>query len=348
MPKPLTQQLNTSQNGSSVATFDDEENVIITVLIALHDHVLANTASTGPTMDAKNRVWDLIRERLCNRNGAIQRTDEQVRNRWRSLRSSYAFKQDKARHLAEMFYKRLGSDHKIRLEDISVPGIKFPQWLQNMIKNDSNFKPGAGGKPVVVKKREPQRSLSIGKNTDEPVNKKRRTLPPTKTEPGLVDQEAETFVFKKIVFPIEDEEPEQEKPSNSTPPSSVHEELNSVTESGANTPSVNEDVYETEAEANYRRKEELHQAQLALLNAKRREVDMRMKLTHLQIQAFLRQNGALFDFSVEESNGEEIAEKEVDKSQMFNKENDDVGEAEVPNVSASEPIDTATDGGQEG
>lgn len=36
MPKPLTQQLNTSQNGSSVATFDDEENVIITVLIALH------------------------------------------------------------------------------------------------------------------------------------------------------------------------------------------------------------------------------------------------------------------------------------------------------------------------
>lgn len=348
MPKPLTQQLNTSQNGSSVATFDDEENVIITVLIALHDHVLANTASTGPTMDAKNRVWDLIRERLCNRNGAIQRTDEQVRNRWRSLRSSYAFKQDKARHLAEMFYKRLGSDHKIRLEDISVPGIKFPQWLQNMIKNDANFKPGAGGKPVVVKKREPQRSLSIGKNTDEPVNKKRRTLPPTKTEPGLVDQEAEKFVFKKIVFPIEDEEPEQEKPSNSTPPSSVHEELNSVTESGANTPSVNEDVYETEAEANYRRKEELHQAQLALLNAKRREVDMRMKLTHLQIQAFLRQNGALFDFSVEESNGEEIAEKEVDKSQMFNKENDDVGEAEVPNVSASEPIDTATDGGQEG
>ena len=36
MPKPLTQQLNTSQNGSSVATFDDEENVIMTVLIALH------------------------------------------------------------------------------------------------------------------------------------------------------------------------------------------------------------------------------------------------------------------------------------------------------------------------
>ena len=29
-------------------------------------------------MDAKNRVWDLIRERLCNRNGAIERTDEQV------------------------------------------------------------------------------------------------------------------------------------------------------------------------------------------------------------------------------------------------------------------------------
>lgn len=123
----------------------------------------------------------------------------QVRNRWRSLRSSYAFKQDKARHLAEMFYKRLGPNHKIRLEDIAVPGIKFPQWLQNMIKNDPNFKPGAGGKPVVVKKREPQRSLSIGKNTDEPVNKKRRTLPPTKTEPGLVDQEAETFVFKKII-----------------------------------------------------------------------------------------------------------------------------------------------------
>lgn len=60
------------------STFDDEENVIVTVLIALHDHILANTASTGPTMDAKNRVWDIIRERLCNRVGAIQRTDEQV------------------------------------------------------------------------------------------------------------------------------------------------------------------------------------------------------------------------------------------------------------------------------
>lgn len=125
----------------------------------------------------------------------------------------------------------------------------------------------------------------------------------------------------------------------------MHEELNSVTESGANTPSVNEDVYETEAEANYRRREELHQAQLALLNSKRREVDMRMKLTHLQIQAFLRQNGALFDFAEEESSGEE---KEIEKAQLFNKESDDVGEAEVPNVSASEPIDTATDGGQEG
>lgn len=68
----------TSSDASSHVAFDDEENFITTILIALHDHILTNTASTGPAMDAKNFVWDLIRQRLCNRVNAQQRTDEQV------------------------------------------------------------------------------------------------------------------------------------------------------------------------------------------------------------------------------------------------------------------------------
>lgn len=152
---------------------------------------------------------------------------------------------------------------------------------------------------------------------------------------------------------------EESKTSN-TPPSSVtgHEELNSVTESGANTPIVNDaDEYETELQANYRRREEIHQAQLALLNAKKKEVNMRMKLTELQIQAFLRQNSAVFeivDENLSTENAELVAqqndeensfqEKNESNEEVFAPKNVVMGEAEIPNgPSASEPIDTATD-----
>ena len=58
--------------------FDDEENVIMSFLIALHESILANTAAAGPAKESKDAVWGLICGRLRNKIGGIERTDEQV------------------------------------------------------------------------------------------------------------------------------------------------------------------------------------------------------------------------------------------------------------------------------
>lgn len=57
------------------------------------------------------------------------------------MRSAYSFKVEKPRHIAELFYKKLqGTTHGVRVSDITVTGMKFPQWLNNLIKTDALLK----------------------------------------------------------------------------------------------------------------------------------------------------------------------------------------------------------------
>jgi hypothetical protein len=296
------------QSSSSAVTFDDEENFITSVLISLHEEIIGNTASSGPAVDAKNRVWNLISDRLCNKIGGVYRNEEQVKTRWRSMRSAYSFKVEKPRHIAELFYKKLqGTTHGVRVSDITVTGIKFPQWLNNLIKNDALLKAKSHESPPPPKQAFSSSRRSILKRTspareeeendadtaaDAPPERKRsRPTRTCTTVPKLISQ----FLPSELSAVQRSRNVKRENEKSTTPdsfsPTSVAqaEELNSVTESGTNSP-IETGIFweETDYEIRRRREEELHQAKLGLLRAQTQESNAKTQLTMLQIKALMR------------------------------------------------------------
>uniref|UniRef100_A0AC34GSH2 Regulatory protein zeste n=1 Tax=Panagrolaimus sp. ES5 TaxID=591445 RepID=A0AC34GSH2_9BILA len=297
------------QTSSSFATFDDEENFIMGVLISMHEEILGSTASSGPAVDAKNKVWNLISDRLCNKIGGIYRSDEQVKARWRSMRSAYSFKIEKPRHIAELFYKKFQStSHRVRASDVTVVGIKFPQWLNNLTKNDSIFKSKpqnssqqqqlqvvavpttTSSKRVSMKRASPTVDNEEEEEDEVPERKRTRPIRTCSTVPKLVSQyppsELSTVRGNRS---YKQERRKSPSPDSVSPTSAVaQEELNSVTESGTNSP-LQPSVFweETEYETRRRREEELHQAKLSLLRSQTHEADAKTQLTKLQIKALI-------------------------------------------------------------
>jgi|UniRef100_A0AC35FER2 hypothetical protein len=300
------------QSSSSAVTFDDEENFITSVLISLHEEIIGNTASSGPAVDAKNKVWNLISNRLCNKIGGVYRNEEQVKTRWRSMRSAYSFKVEKPRHIAELFYKKLqGTTHGVRVSDITVTGMKFPQWLNNLIKTDALLKAKSQESPPpkqaflssrrsILKRTSPaqeEEKKDVDTTTDAPPERKRsRPTRACTTVPKLISQFPPSELSSVRRSRTVKREDEKSTTPDSFSPTSVTqaEELNSVTESGTNSP-IETGIFweETDYEVRRRREEELHQAKLGLLRAQTQESDAKRQLTMLQIKSLMRRQSSL-------------------------------------------------------
>uniref|UniRef100_A0A7E4VCD9 Myb_DNA-bind_4 domain-containing protein n=1 Tax=Panagrellus redivivus TaxID=6233 RepID=A0A7E4VCD9_PANRE len=231
--------------------FTDTENMVVAFLVAQYEDTITNTACVGPAKDEKDRVWELISRKLKRKMDGSDRTPEQVRARWKSMRSSYSFKENKTQCLAEMYYNRIkDTEHTVRYNDVTVPRVVPPAWLSALIKSDPLMREQSNLPTPAAKRASTNHGGSNGTKSKKP----RQSEPITR--PYLIDPEA-----------LMDHSP--------TRSPSTHAEYNSVTESNEG----NSSNYLDEADllARRRREEELHSANLALIHAKRREVEARTR-----------------------------------------------------------------------
>lgn len=91
------------------------------------------------------------------------------------MRSGFHFKSEKIRRIAELFFKKIkGTQHRVRLSDITVNKIKFPQWMTALIKSDDLLNANSQEKEVVSTSSKPQ-----SKRTS-PADKDDEDVPPRK------------------------------------------------------------------------------------------------------------------------------------------------------------------------